>query len=346
MNINQISLNSNVQKKIIHLDLYVDESKKRPYKTYMKNENITYIMILAIPSNKKMKLYNKLNNSRCIQNRPFFSENCTKKCPYHSKNDKELHFTEIKSETDKIIAKRWIDTLLNDDLQNQENIYFNILGIIESNLDFKLFGNEKQEGNIYCRFFRTCLLRLLRMFDKYDQVIIDNIYHDRTNEMENHPYFNTSAIKKISMEQLNDNKNRFIFEKRKIEFLDSNHHKGKQIDSQFIQFVDIVLGATLNTIHHSTNNANKEEISYKIRPLIEQMVSDNVYKKKNSLYNFFNKQCISFFPILSKTEIKKETKKLYKNEVDIDSLLKNADLFSNSIELLLPDIEGQMSLFN
>ena len=67
-------------------------------------------------------------------------------------------------------------------------------------MDIKKFGDEKQFGNIYCRFFRTCLLQLIAMFKEYDQVVIDNIFHDKTTEMEIHPYFNKNAkMKKMNL---------------------------------------------------------------------------------------------------------------------------------------------------
>ena len=74
--------------------------------------------------------------------------------------------------------------MLENNRNDEKSIYFNILGIIESNLDIKNFGKEKQFGNIYCRFFRSCLLRLIAMFKEYDQVVIDNIFHDKTTEIE------------------------------------------------------------------------------------------------------------------------------------------------------------------
>lgn len=42
-----------IPKKEIHLDLYVDESENREYKNGTTNEEIDYIMILAVPLDKK-----------------------------------------------------------------------------------------------------------------------------------------------------------------------------------------------------------------------------------------------------------------------------------------------------
>ena len=49
-----------IPNKIIHLDLYVDESKNRTYTNFDGNkETITYIMIMAVPKDRKDKLYKK-----------------------------------------------------------------------------------------------------------------------------------------------------------------------------------------------------------------------------------------------------------------------------------------------
>lgn len=66
-----------IPKKTINLDLYVDESKNRTYTRYDgKNETITYIMILAIPKDKKDDLYQKLNNARCLSEEEHIFEKC------------------------------------------------------------------------------------------------------------------------------------------------------------------------------------------------------------------------------------------------------------------------------
>ena len=268
-------------------------------------ELITYIMILAVPKNKKEELYQKINNARCLANEDNIFDNCNKKCKYHCGNNGELHYTEIQKNNLKYkIADKWLDILLNNNLSDNKAIYFNILGIVESNLDINNFGTEKQFGNIYCRFFRACLLRLLAMFKEYAQVIIDNIYHDTTTEMETHPYFNKNAIKQIRYNQLIENSRNFIFNTNEINFIDSNHKVGDNINSQFIQFVDIILGSSLNVIHDTAPNFYKKALSFKVKPLIKRILSnDSIFVKKNSSYNYFNRQSISYFHVISKENL-------------------------------------------
>ena len=71
--------------KEIHLDLYVDESKNRKYKYGNNNEIIDYIMIMAIPKNKKDELYEKLNNARCLNDNVSKYGYCEKECKFHKK---------------------------------------------------------------------------------------------------------------------------------------------------------------------------------------------------------------------------------------------------------------------
>lgn len=259
-----------------------------------------------------------------------------------------MHYTEIqkKNNVKYKIADRWIDILLDNNFNNEKSIYFNILGIIESNLDIENFGDEKQFGNIYGRFFRSCLLRLIAMFKEYDQIIIDHIFHDKTTEMEIHPYFHNNAIKQIRMQQLFEDNKRIFFETNEIEFIDSDHHKGDVINSQFIQLVDIILGTSLNAIHNTAINSAKKELSFKIKPLIERIFSDsNIFAKKNGRYHFFNTQSISFFPKISKEKLEENIKKYYSKEVNFDTLLENSNYFSNTKTLLLKEETGQLSFF-
>ena len=122
------------------------------------------------------------------------------------------------------------------------------------------------------------------------------------------PIFNTNAIKQIRMNQLLEENKRIFFKTNEIEFIDSDHHKGDTINSQFIQFVDIILGTTLNVIHNSSTNNAKKELSLKIKPLVERIFSDNGFAKMKSHYNFFNRQSISYFPKISKEDFEKDIK--------------------------------------
>lgn len=332
--------------KEVHLDLYVDESKNRKYKCGKNEEIIHYIMIMAIPKNKKDELFSEINNSRCLNEDIKKFGYCNKECKYHKENNGEIHYGKIDKENIKYkIADRWVDILLKNNIYKKESIYFNILGIIESNLDMKVFGNKKQFGNIYTRFFRTALLRLLKMFNNYDRIIVDNIYHDSTNEMEQHKYFKTSAINKINLQEFIKGKNKIIFNTEEIDFIDSDHRKSQNIESQFIQLVDLILGLTCNVIHNDASNSAKVKLTEKIYPLISRILDNKTNSNKNSSYNYFNKQAIGFFPVISKEEMFNKCAELYGKELDFEKILANGDFFCNHKNVLFKIDTGQLTLF-
>ena len=79
----------------------------------------------------------------------------------------------------------------------------------------------------------------------------------------------------------------------------------------------------------------------------ERILSDNnIFAKKKSNYNFFNRQSISYFPIISKENFKKGIKKYYSNEINFDKLLENNNYFSNTKTLLLKEETGQIIFFD
>lgn len=336
----------NTDKKTIHLELFVDESKNRPYEYGETEQKITYIMIMAVPTNKKELLYNKINNSRCLNDKVKVYGKCTERCSYHDLNNSEIHYTKIdQSRVKYSIANKWIDILLDNNKLNEEGIYFNILGIIETNLNNSLFGTNKQFGNIYSRFFRTNLLRLLKMFYKYDHIIIDKIYHDKTSEMENHPYFKNNVIKKIRLSEVLRDRKKVIFKEDEIEFIDSNHNIGMQVESQFIQFVDIILGVTLNVIHNTAKTDQKKELTRKIKPLISRILDKRYSKNINSSYNYFNKQCISFFPKYSKEKLKFILIDSFGYYDNIEKLLEDSRCFENTKTILFEREDNEQISF-
>lgn len=323
------------ENKEIHLDLYVDESKGRVYINGTKKEIIDYIMILAVPKDKKDVLLRKLINARCLSGNSYSNGYCKDECKYHENNNNEIHYTEIgRDKIRKMISEKWIDILLDNGLKGENSIYFNIFGIIENNIDKSLFGKEKVYGNIYARFFRTALIRVIKMFNGYDKIIIDNIYHDKTSEMEQHNYFKTNAIKRIRLNELELGNNKVEFTTDEITFIDSSHKISKSPDSQLIQFVDLILGLSCNAIHDDATNKNKIELTYRILPLISRILDKRKNRNKNSKYNYFNKQVFTFFPKLSKSQLKEKCEMAYGAHVNFEVLLEDANLFENSKEIL------------
>lgn len=327
--------------KKIEIEIYADESKNIKY----NNENITYIMVMAIPVEKKIEIYNKLNNSRCLANNNNDFLNCKNNCKYHRHNNAEIHYNCIGNDNVlKKIAINWINVLLENNKKDDDFIHFAIMGIYENRLDLKKFGDYGVFSNIYNLFFRIAVKRLLATYNGYDFIEVKNIFHDNTNEMEQHKFFKKYTISKILEEEsLNTNNNKFSFKSEFINFIDSDHKKSTFIiESQFIQFVDLILGLTTNFIHNSATNSNKIELTEKIAPLISRILENP--NNKNSHFHYFNKQVISFFPKENHDSIIKKYGNIDENS--INDLISSQDNFENTKEALFNKELNQLNIFD
>lgn len=325
--------------KKIELEIYADESKEIKY----NNEKITYIMVMAIPVEKKIELYNRLNNARCLANENNNFASCKKNCKYHNHNNFEIHYNSIGNDNViKKIAMNWIDILLNNNKKDENLIHFAILGIYENRLDLQRFGKNKIFGNIYNRFFRIALNRLLTTYNNYDSIEIKNIFHDNTNEMEQHNFFKEHTINKIIEEEIINIK-KFTFKSKLINFVDSDHKKSNfTIESQFVQLVDLILGLTINFIHNNAKNSNKKELTTAISPLICRILENP--NNKNSHFNYFNKQVISFFPKDNFNSIIEKYGDI--NDNVIRNLLASQNNFENTKKALFNEEKNQLNIFD
>ncbi len=276
----------------IILNLYCDEIKECPFIIPHSNtsEKWTYIGILIVPKHISEQLYSDLMNLRCLSQPPKPWNSCPNHCTYHDINNTEVHFQKTDDSIKYKIASKWIDYWLND----RETIYFYILGINLSKIDWSKFGSKNQKGKhntIYNRFFRTALKRAIKTyFRSYDNIFIENIFHDKGN-VEYHQYFPWHPIYKLQTEE-----DMIYFSNDHIVFINSDHREpdGDPVHSQFIQFIDIILGCFVNSLHLNSINKNKYSLSAKAFPIISRII-----KKPNnpkSRYKYYKRQMVQFFP--------------------------------------------------
>lgn len=247
-----------------------------------------YIGILIVPKTLEQNLLRDLSNKRC--NNPAGNKiwgQCNSPCEYHNKNDTEVHFREIEKSKDKyFVAQRWLDYLLRD----KKNIYFYILGIDLNKLDKSRFGAKSQQDNIYNRFFRTAILKSVKSyFNKYDQITIEKVYHDNSTSLKSHFYFTWHSIFKVE-----DKDDKISFKTNKIIFIDSDHRKSSNQYSNFIQFIDLLLGCIYNCLEYTSKNKDKEKLSMKCLPLIQRLIENP--NNRRSRFNYVGRQKIDFFP--------------------------------------------------
>ncbi|MBI4823292.1 MAG: hypothetical protein HY805_03565 [Nitrospirae bacterium] len=246
-----------------------------------------YLGILVVPEPKEQILLDDLLNSRCgnPQKDKIWGK-CNPLCRYHSKNDTEVRFSDISKSKDKyFVADRWLDYFLRD----RDKIYFHILGIDLTKLDKSKFGNGGQ-NIIYNRFFRTAILKPVKTyFNRYVKIFIDSIYHDENKALETHSYFPWHSIFSIDEQD-----GKITFKTKEINFINSDHKDSSNQYSNFIQFIDLLLGCVRNCIDHFSKDDDKEKLALKSLPIIERLIEapNNV----SSSYNYVGRQKIEFFP--------------------------------------------------
>jgi hypothetical protein len=259
-----------------------------------------YLGALFIPTGYKTEVLKNLNNLRCIKNHNWnISESdCPESCKFHKQNNTEIHFKEIdRSSARYMIAKNWISFFEKEACQkHRKMLYCNILGINLSNISYCEFGSGKTELNIYNRFYRTLLMSGLNYFFKdYSSIVINSISHDRGSQ-EYHEFFPWHPI-----QQAESKIDRLSIRCDEIKFIDSDHRNSKSDDSQFIQLIDLILGATFSTIHKSSSNPRKRAICDLFKPTLHKLLDrekGTTGKMVGDYYksNYYRIYQISFFP--------------------------------------------------
>lgn len=270
-----------------YLDIYADE--------VFHDKKWMYIGALFVLLDKKEKLLNELLNCKCIKRNSWNENPCLDPCNFHEKNNTEIHYKDVKSDNKFRIAQRWLKFLL--ETNNKEDrglVYFNILGLDLSKIDYKLFDAKNRKMSIYTRFFRTVLLGGIKYFFGGD-VIINHIFHDE-GQQQYYDLFSWQPAERIARE------NKIRINNKKIIFIDSDHRKESSYneESHFIQFIDIIMGS-ICCCFHPPQNENKLRLGETVKPLLARLTANP--KNRNSSYHYYRKQQIQFFP---KTKLKNE----------------------------------------
>lgn len=263
--------------KIYKVNIYADEimNKKCPYTSDM------WHYIGLIMENCEQSILEDIIKKR-------FMNNIDESSPFYKKNNKIIHWNDIKSVDEVNICKRWFEYILNND-----KFYFYILGLNVNKLNKEEFDKTNEFNSVYNRFFRSAVLYGIKTFFNNNQVSIRNIYHEQ-GQQKDHQYFPWHIIHKIP--QLEDN---ISFSCDKVTFLSKDHTITKE--SNILQLVDALMGAVTNIIHGVENSkrAKNREPLIKIVLKAVQESTSNHYRKDE----WFNKHfLIRFFP-KEKTDI-------------------------------------------
>lgn len=270
----------------IKVNLYCDESKAN----HRNGDNFEYFGLLIVPLKKRGELFENIYNARCIPDNNWNEEGCSKHCGYHKRNNTEIHYRTLSQDHEFKIAKKWINFLLRECKENSQMVYFNILGLNKSLIDSTYWKYyNKKDLKIYSRFLMTAIKSVKYFFHDKDEIIINGIFHDQSPLSDDDLYYqkllnNLKKDEKIKLKSSG------------ITFVQSDHRKSKTlVDSHFIQFIDLILGLTVNYIHFNTNKNNKKtKLTEKISEILQRLIHspNNV----NSRFNYVENKKIEFFP--------------------------------------------------
>jgi len=270
-----------IKQKTIELNLYADEVQEIecPY----TNDKWIYIGLIVERLDKPL-----LGEIISIRYQNNFDINS----PYFDKNDRVIHWAEIKSADTKNIAKRWIKYIL-DPSKSGDKFYAYVWGINISKLNLEEFDTENIFNSVYNRFFRSAVLYILKSAFPNNQIIVKNIFHEE-GQQAHHKFFPWHCIHKIDESEEN-----IIFECTEITFLPKSHRENEGGDkrSNLIQLCDLLLGLCVGLLHRIGTGKKKEyreELLNLFLPLFERIIKNP--KNPNSRYQYKDRIIIRFFP--------------------------------------------------
>jgi len=207
---------------------------------------------------------------------------------YYDKNNRIIHWAEIRDIDTKNICKRWFEYILNPDKSGRK-FYAYILGVNDSKLNKNEFDSNNQFNSKYNRFFRSTILYALKTFFPNKKIIVKKICHEE-GQQQNHEYFPWHCMYRITQGEKN-----ISFRSNSIEFLPKDHKEDKK--SNLIQLCDSFMGGCTSIIHgiqKSNTSKYREELMDIILPLVKRMITEP--QNMNSRYQHANRIMIRFFP--------------------------------------------------
>jgi hypothetical protein len=263
--------------KPIHLNIYADEIQSKICSVSKQYWHYIGLVVEDISSS----LLDDIINER-------FMGNLNKNSSYFLKNNKIVHWSEIRDADRKNICKRWFEYILAPS-KSKKSFYCYILGLN----DTKLTGDEFDSQNIfnskYNRFFRSAILYALKTFFPRKKIIIENIFHE-IGQQENSYFFPWHCIYKLKSKEHN-----IVFNCNEVKFLSKDHQKDKR--SNLIQLCDCILGVSTNLLHgieKSKSSKYREELADLYAPLLTRFINEP--SNKYSSYRYYRRIIIRFFP--------------------------------------------------
>jgi hypothetical protein len=209
--------------------------------------------------------------------------------------EREVHFSTLTNSSESqfgaktAVAKDWVHSVCAD----RTKIWnLHIRAIRPSLLNTRLFGQDA-EDSIYTRFFRATLKYAL--LASVGGGTISRVFHDDTS-LNQHRYFPWNAIRNLRSEDVQ-------FATNEIDFISSNHgepgHPFPQA-AEFIQLVDVWMGAFRELLLACSRKAGKIEVASASAPFFEILNEPDhrCYSGGQTVchYDHRNRCSVGFFP--------------------------------------------------
>ncbi len=207
--------------------------------------------------------------------------------PYFEKNNKTIHWCDIRIADTKNVCKRWFDYLMNPSMSGGK-LYSYILGINNSHIVKEEFDQYHEFNSIYNRFFRSAVLYAIKTYFPNQKVIVENVFHEE-GQQQDHEFFPWHSIYMLSK------KDNIEFTNDRIQFLPKDHKI--DVRSNVIQLCDCILGVSTCLIHgveDSNSSKYRDELLELYYPLLDKMMSEP--RNPNSRYDHHRRLLIRFFP--------------------------------------------------
>jgi hypothetical protein len=211
------------------------------------------------------------------------------------KPNKRIHFSDLRSSSHGSsrtrTAVKWA-RLFIDELYNK--IWFYLLGVDLSNVDFRLFGtstdSSDRDSRIYNRFFEAGLFSACRyFFDAVkEQVEIVNIFSEKRSLERNNPFLTYAPLR------MNRRGSNVIVKCRQIiqvaGVISEENTYPECVNT--LNFVDVLMGAFSQTIDYTSQSRGCTEVAEKVFPLCRKLMEEPY----NINSRYYKRCALSFFP--------------------------------------------------
>jgi hypothetical protein len=240
--------------------LYVDESRSPGW---------LYVGVLVVPDHDAEELVWHLD-----------------RCRTQARYERELHYNCISTRQKADLARSWLDLAMRP---GSPCVRFHILGVNRRTMRDADFGpSSARDENIYRRCLRMALVYAVKALLP-PATVVRRIVHDE-RALSASEYFDWHTPHRMRRDGHSVGAD-------VIELVDSDHDRsGAYRDSNFVQLVDVLLGATRDCLDATSKRQHRLSVADHWLPLVQRLTDDRARRNRRSSYGYVGRCNVSFFP--------------------------------------------------